>query len=80
VLNVTFEGVHFTVEYEYEPAERGARERGTGLQLEPDYDEQFYLVSVKVGDDAQDILEYLDPHFRERLTDEVKLQWEDGRE
>ena len=23
---------------EYEPAERGERERGTGLQLEPDYD------------------------------------------
>lgn len=34
---------------EYEPAERGDRERGTGLQLEPDYDAVAYLESACVG-------------------------------
>jgi hypothetical protein len=39
---------HIECELEYEPAERGAREYGTGLQLEPDYDESIELQSAKV--------------------------------
>lgn len=33
---------------EYEPAERGSREYGTGLQLEPDYDEAVTLTAAYV--------------------------------
>lgn len=39
-------GVDLECWFEYEPAERGARERGTGLQLEPDYPETWTLCHV----------------------------------
>lgn len=32
-----------------EPPQRGAREHGTGLQLEPDYDASAELTSARVG-------------------------------
>jgi hypothetical protein len=35
---------------DYSPAERGSRERGTGLQLEPDYDARADLLAVYVRD------------------------------
>ena len=38
--------VDVTVEYEYTPAERGSRERGTGLQLEPDYEATVEISAV----------------------------------
>lgn len=39
-------GVDLECWFEYTPAERGARERGTGLQLEPDYPETWTLCHV----------------------------------
>jgi hypothetical protein len=36
--------------YEYEPAERGSRERGSGLQLEPDYSENVSIVGAEIFD------------------------------
>lgn len=41
------EEVDVTVTYTYYPASRGARERGTGLQLEPDEDASIDIESVK---------------------------------
>jgi hypothetical protein len=38
--------VDVTVEYEYTPSERGERERGSGLQLTPDYSEDIEIISV----------------------------------
>jgi len=38
--------VDVTVEYEYTPAERGERERGTGLPLSPDYPASVEIYSV----------------------------------
>jgi len=42
----TDEEIAVTVQYEYTPAERGSRERGTGLQLEPDYPASVEIYSV----------------------------------
>lgn len=39
-------GVTLTCFFEYEPEERGSREFGTGLQLEPDYPATFTLMHV----------------------------------
>lgn len=39
--------IEVTVDFDYSPAERGARERGTGLQLEPDWDEDAEINSIK---------------------------------
>lgn len=35
---------------DYSPPERGSRERGTGLQMEPDYDERADVLAVYVRD------------------------------
>jgi len=34
--------------YHYLPAERGSREHGSGVQLEPDYAESIEIVSLKL--------------------------------
>lgn len=36
------------VRYHYLPAERGSREKGSGIQLEPDYAEGIEIVSVSI--------------------------------
>ena len=71
-MQITFEGIQLQVEYEYEPAERGDREPGTGLLLSPDIEEQFDLTSVKVVDPDADILEMLNAGGLCRLTEAVK--------
>lgn len=43
----TDEEIEVTVEYDYHKASRGARERGTGLQLEPDEPASIEIYSVK---------------------------------
>ena len=50
---------------EYEPGEKGSREYGTGLQLEPDYDAVADVISVSLkGVDVTDII-------REDILDEI---------
>ena len=48
-------GVTLTCFFEYEPAARGAREYGTGLQLEPDYPETLTLMHVYLPGSDVDI-------------------------
>lgn len=43
-------GLTLTCHLEHEPAERGSRERGTGLQLEQDHPEGLTLHSAWVRD------------------------------
>ena len=45
--------VEVVVEYEYIPAERGSRERGTGAQLEPDYPAHVEIYSVTDANDPK---------------------------
>jgi len=52
-----FLGGELDCELDYEPAELGSRERGTGLQLEPDSPERAYLVTAEIN--GVDILEWL---------------------
>jgi len=44
-----FHGGELDCELDYEPSERGSRERGTGLQLEPDYPERTNLEIAKLN-------------------------------
>jgi len=50
-MNYTFvfDGGELDCELDYEPAERGSREPGTGLQLEPDEPANAFLVTAKIG-------------------------------
>ena len=52
-----FKGGKLECELEYETAERGSRERGTGLQLEPDFHASAILITAKLnGIDIFDLL------------------------
>ncbi len=42
-------------DYEYEEEERGARERGTGLQLEPDYPESYTITATYLSGNGKTI-------------------------
>jgi len=54
-----FDGGELECELEYNEAERGSRERGTGLQLEPDEPEYCVLETAKLN--GVDISEMLSP-------------------
>jgi hypothetical protein len=45
----TDDEIPVTVKYEYTPASRGSRERGTGLALEPDEPSKIDIFSVTDG-------------------------------
>jgi hypothetical protein len=63
---------------DYEPSEKGSRELGTGLQLEPDYDAMVDVLSVSLnGVDVteiirEDILDEINDTF---LNQEVDNDW-----
>ena len=61
-------GVTLTCFFEYEPAERGSREAGTGLQLEPDYPETLTLMHVYLPGSNVDIA----PVMLLSLIDEIE--------
>jgi hypothetical protein len=45
-IGKTADEIEAEVSFDYTPAERGAREFGTGLALEPDYPERVLITSV----------------------------------
>ena len=45
---VFYEALAFEVSFDYYPAERGAREKGSGVQLEPDFPESFDICTIKI--------------------------------
>ena len=63
---------HLECEIDYEPAQLGAREIGTGLQLEPDYDDMTEVLSVSIisphNSDRIDITDII----QEWIIDEIK--------
>ena len=56
------------VRYEYHDAERGSRERGSGIQLEPDYPESVEI--LKIIYKKQDIMEL----FNDKQLDAIQAQ------
>jgi len=73
-------GVELVCWFEYEPAERGSREPGTGFQLEPDYPETWTLTHVYLPWSSVDIA----PVLAEGLVEEIEVWVEElvgqGRE
>lgn len=60
-----YKSLFLECEIDYTPSERGSREYGTGLQLEPDYDAVAEVISVRLeGVDITDII-------REYILDEI---------
>ena len=69
---ITHDGVSLEVEYEYTLAERGARERGTGVPLEPDYPACVEeIVSVT---SCENVVDLMDEYVLERLSEAIEQQ------
>ena len=64
----TDEEIPITGEYDYYPEERGSRERGTGLQIEPDEPATVEITSVKdnTGNEVE-----LSTNDIQRIEDEI---------
>lgn len=63
-------GVTLTCWFEYEAAERGSREFGTGLQLEPDYPATWTLMHVYLPGSTVDIA----PVLMDGMAEEIE-EW-----
>jgi hypothetical protein len=47
-ITVEYEDLTFDVEFDYTPASKGAREKGSGVQLEPDEPESWDICTIKL--------------------------------
>ena len=65
---VKIDGIEFEVEYEYCRACRGAREPGTGIQLEPDEESGVEVEGIKTSDD---IMELLNEELIDRIAGQI---------
>lgn len=70
--------VGLTCHLEYSPAERGAREPGTGLQLEPDSPESMTLLSAYLR--GVDIIDVLSGSVMQAIEAEALEQMKLGEE
>lgn len=64
-------GVDLECWFEYEPAERGAREYGSGIQLEPDYPETWTLCHVYLPGSDIDIAPVMSDKLIALIEEEV---------
>lgn len=68
ITTLTHEDVDLEISYNYYEGSRGARERGTGLQLEPDEEPSVEIDRIEIKDiDVTSLLEFLHPVFEEKL-------------
>lgn len=74
-------GVNLECWFEYEPEERGSREVGTGLQLEPDYPATWTLVHAYLPGSDVDIAcvlrDEVVTEIEEWVVDQVESEAED---
>jgi len=74
-----YKSLFLDCEIEYSPPEKGSREYGTGLQLEPDYDAIAEIISVSVkGVDVTEIIrdDILDEISDTFLNREKEFDWD----
>lgn len=58
---VHYMGVDISVDYGYYPPSIGARERGSGVQLEPDEPAMVEVYEIKIG--PQEVTDVFQPHM-----------------
>lgn len=73
-------GVQLDCWFEFEPPERGEREWGTGLQLEPDYPATFALAHAYLPGSDVDIAPVMGREVIERLEEAAYDDWANGDE
>jgi hypothetical protein len=69
---INFKGHKLVVEFDYTPYCKGATERGTGIPLEPDDQEDIEEISSVVCDDKDgNFVELLDEGLIEQMKEEL---------
>ena len=72
-------GLHLRCLFDYEPAEVGSVESGTGLKLEPDYPEVWTLISVFLPSSSVDLSGVLHPDVIFRIEQDAPVYFEGMR-
>ena len=72
-------GLQLKCFFEYVPAEIGTVESGTGLKLEPDYPEVWWLVSVFLPNSSVDLSGVLHPDVIFRIEQDAPVYFEGMR-
>jgi len=73
-------GLQLKCFFEYEPAEVGAIEAGTGLKLEPDYPEVWTLISVFLPSSTVDLSGVLHPDVISQIERDAATYFEEMKE
>jgi hypothetical protein len=73
-------GLQLKCFFEYEPAEVGAVEFGSGLKLEPDYPEVWTLISVFLPNSSVDLSGVLHPDVISQVERDAAIYFEEMRE
>ena len=73
-------GLQLKCFFDYEPAEVGSVELGTGLKLEPDYPEVWTLMSVFLPSSTVDLSGVLHPDVIFRIEQDAPVYFENKRE
>ena len=71
-VTINLKGVDLEVSVYVEAPSRGAREPGTGMQLEPDVPEMISICAVMVDGSEQDIWALLSENVEEEIQKEVE--------
>ena len=73
-MTLKVNGYEWEVNYTYSSATRGARERGTGMQLEPDESSGVEIEGIMT---SEDVLELLDQELIDEIAHQIKESIED---
>lgn len=76
---IEYRGYSLSVEYDYYPPSRGAREKGSGVQLEPDEPALVELTSVMLnGMDMMDLLTEQQDEIETAIYEQLSEEEPDG--
>jgi len=75
---LVIKGLECTVEYEYHRAWRGARERGTGVPLEPDEPESVEILSIHTAEDIFELFEDVMEDIEVQVLEDINSYDDDG--
>ena len=77
VRDTTYEDLDFRVTFNQYPAYRGARERGSGVQLEPDEPASIEVTNIQLLHDGDTQIEIYDV-LSEKVIEQIQLTVEEN--
>lgn len=83
---IEYEWLTFQVGWDYYPASKGARERGSGVQLEPDEPESWEITEVMLAHPTKkdvkpvDVINQVSKKMMDYLNEQITEEIENARE